>query len=323
MKRILKVLLYLVGAVVVIVIGLLGYLRFALPNVGAPMDIRVATDSASVARGKYLAHHVAVCMDCHSDRDWTKYSAPVIMESLGKGGEKFGTDMGLPGDFFAKNITPYGIGKMTDGEVFRAVTSGVLADGEPMFPIMPYDRYHEMDKTDVENIIAYIRTLKPITNDVPKRSVAFPMNFIERTIPKKYENPIRPPESNAVEYGKYLASMASCTFCHTPQAHGSPVMSRWLAGGHEFPFPEGTHHSANITMDKETGIGLWSEEQFVAKFKQYANVDSLATVKNISQNTVMPWNMYAGMKESDLKAIFAYLQSQPPVRNKVERFVKK
>lgn len=82
-----------------------------------------------IARGKYLANHVAVCMDCHSTRKWNKYSGPMDENAQGAGGEIFDQNMGFPGKFISPNITPYALREWTDGEIFRAITSGVNKDG--------------------------------------------------------------------------------------------------------------------------------------------------------------------------------------------------
>ena len=89
----------------------------------------------------------------------------------------------------------------------------------------------------------------------------------------------------------------------------------------EFQIPSGLVVSANITPDKKTGIGLWSEDAFVKRFKMYA--DSNYKPQKIGpndMNTPMPWMMYAGMEDKDLKAIYAYLQSIDPIEHKVVKF---
>ena len=87
-----------------------------------------------------------------------------------------------------------------------------------------------------------------------------------------------------------------------------------------FVLPTGIVRSSNITPDKETGIGNWTEEMFVNRFKAHA--DSLFIPVEVSDgfNTAMPWTMYAKMDEDDLKAIYAYLQSLEPQKKQVLRF---
>jgi hypothetical protein len=94
------------------------------------------------------------------------------------------------------------------------------------------------------------------------------------------------------------------------------------SGGRSFPFPDGSVvTSSNITPDPETGIGSWTEEMFVSRFKQYADSGYVNPKVNPGEfNSLMPWTMYAGMKEEDLKAIFAYLKTLKPMKNEVIKF---
>lgn len=299
------------------------YVNLALPDVSAASDIVVTTeDQALIERGAYLANHVAVCIDCHSTRDWTKFSGPIVPGTEGKGGEVFDEKMGLPGTFYSKNITPYGLSSWTDGEIYRLITTGVTNDGEPIFPIMPYPSYNKMDPKDVTAIIAYLRTLPSIEHKIPQSLAKFPFNLVMRTIPKDPEPLMQSEGMSMIEKGKYLLNIAGCADCHTPQDKGAPIQEMTLAGGFEFKMPTGgTVRSANITPDKETGIGNWTSETFVNRFKSYADIDYLPmTVGENDFNTIMPWIMYADMEVEDLKAIFAYLQTIKSVKNSVERF---
>ncbi|HNU89633.1 MAG TPA: hypothetical protein PKJ94_15140, partial [Ferruginibacter sp.] len=81
-----------------------------------------------IERGKYLAHHVALCMDCHSHRDFNQFSGPPIEGTEGIGGDEFNEKIGVPGVVYARNITPdtvNGIGKWTDEELVRVITRGI------------------------------------------------------------------------------------------------------------------------------------------------------------------------------------------------------
>jgi mono/diheme cytochrome c family protein len=263
-------------------------------------------------------------MDCHSTRDWNKFSGPLVPGTLGKGGEEFNQKFGFPGQFFSKNITPAGIGNWTDGEVLRAIASGVSKDGSALFPVMPHAAYGRMDKEDVLSIIAYLRTLPAIAHEVPASVPDFPMNFIINTIPKKAEFSKRPDPSDQLAYGAYLFNAAACGDCHTKQEKGQPIAGMELAGGFEFPlFTGGVVRSANITPDTETGIGTWTEQQFVDRFKVFADSSYVPPVFGKGEfNTVMPWMMYAQMTTDDLKAIYAYLKTVKPIKNQVQRFTK-
>jgi len=323
MKKVAKVFLYSILAIVLILAVFLGYLKFGLPKVSNVESVKIESTPELVARGKYLAHSVSACMDCHSERDWSLYSGPLVSGTLGKGGEKFSKELGFPGTFTAKNITPSALGSWTDGEIFRAITEGVSKDGRALFPVMPYLNYAKMDKNDIYAIIAYLRTIAPIENEVAESKATFPMSIILNTLPKKATFTTIPDKSNTIAYGEYLFNAASCTDCHTPQKHGQAVEGMYLAGGFKFQLQGGgTVVSSNITPDKETGIGTWTEQTFVSRFKMYA--DSAYTPLQVAKgtfNTYMPWTMYGTMDTSDLKAIYAYLQSVKPISNKVTKFI--
>lgn len=321
MKKLFK---FVLLPIILIISILLIYVKFFLPNVGDPEIVVFKASEKEIERGRYLAHHVAVCMDCHSERDWNLFSGPLKQGTLGKGGEAFTQRFGFPGKFYAKNLTPYHIGNWTDGELLRAITSGVSKDGKALFPVMPHPNYGKMDKRDILSIIAYLRTLPSIKHDVPTSEPDFPMNFILNTIPKKASFGKIPDPSDKIAYGKYLFNAASCNDCHTKQDKGKPIEGMTSAGGFEFPlFTGGIVRSANITQDKETGIGNWSEEAFISKFKFYADsLNQKTKIKKGEFNTVMPWVMYSGMNESDLSAIYAYLKTIKPIKNNVVKFSK-
>lgn len=320
MKKAGKIIIYTVIAIAVIVGGLLSYVKFGLPNVGDAPDLKVEITPQRVERGKYLANHVTVCIDCHSTRDWSKFSGPLDSNGIGTGGEKFDHNIGFPGEVYVPNITPYNLKNWTDGEVFRAITSGVKKDGSAIFPIMPYKSYSKMDKEDIYSIIAYIRTLPEKTSSSPKRSLDFPLNFLVNTMPVEAQSKAIPSEKDQVAYGAYLVSSAACKDCHTKQDKGEPLEGMDFAGGYEFKLPGGTVSSANITPDTETGIGSWSKEQFVNRFKVSANAHFTRSINPGDFQTIMPWTMYGRMKTSDLEAIYAYLRTVKSIKNQVTKF---
>ena len=280
----------------------------------------------AIAHGDYLVNHVAICADCHSERDYTKYSGPVKPGTEGKGGEAFTPGMGVPGTVYAKNITPdaeTGIGTWTDDEVLRAITQGIAKNGDTLFPIMPYANYNRMAKQDLLDIIAYIRTFKPIKNKVPERQLMIPiaMAYPARALQPSIDGNVRPAETDIVKYGEYMTTFSSCGDCHHAFTPQGPDFSRMFAGGHTFDNVIYKVVAANITPDSATGIGMWSEDKFMTKFVPYREE------KNYNfdpgrQNTIMPIVPYAGMKDSDLKAIYAYLRTVRPISNKIEKYPK-
>lgn len=318
MKKVFKVLAIIICIIIFGVACLLVYVKAALPDVGAAPDLKVEQSADRIKRGEYLANHVTLCIDCHSQRDYTKFSGPLVPNTLGKGGEAFTQDMGFPGKFYARNISQSHLANWTDGDIYRLITTGVTKDNKAIFSVMPYENYGKMDPEDIRDIIAYIRTLKPQSNEPPKSEADFPMNFILNTIPHKAAPGKRPSSSDQLAYGAYLTNAAACNVCHTKQEKGK-IVGELFAGGFEFKFPDGSMAiSANITPDNETGIGRLTEDAFIARFKQYTDSSYHASnLKPGDMQTVMPWTMYAGMDSTDLKAIYTYLRTIKPVKNEV------
>ncbi|HEX8529863.1 MAG TPA: c-type cytochrome [Cytophagales bacterium] len=309
------------GVLLLAVAGGLLFVTTALPDAGPPPGIRVKGTAAQVARGRYLANHVAVCMDCHSLRDHSRFPGPVLAGSLGGGGEKFSREQGFPGNFYAPNITPYALGDWTDGELYRAITAGVSKSGAPLFPLMPYHNFGQLDDRDVHAIIAYLRTLPAVQKDVPASEADFPVNLVMRTLPARGRPQRRPDEADVPAYGRYLTVAAGCGECHTQKVQGKPVAGMAFAGGMEFPMPGGILRSPNLTPDRQTGLGRWTATAFVQRFKSYADPAYRApAVGADGYHTPMPWTLYGGMREADLLAIYAYLRSLPPVRHQVVRY---
>ncbi len=296
------------------------YVSTALPNVGPAPDMEVEITPERVERGKYLAWHVMMCAECHGKRDFSIFTGPPYNGSEFAGGEVFDQSIGMPGRFVSPNITPYGIGDWTDGELFRVITSGVKKDGEPIFPIMPYHNYGKMDSEDIKSVIAYLRTLEPIENDPPPSKADFPMNLLMRTMPNPPEFSPKPPRTDLLAYGKYLFNAAACGDCHTKFEKGEFVGPTG-GGGREFGFPDGSVvRSPNLTPH-ESGLMHFTRESFVARFKMYADTSLvLPAVKPGDFQTIMPWTMYAGMTEEDLEAIYEYLMSLEPYDNRVDIF---
>lgn len=322
MRKFLKV----VGVLfIIIIVGIAAfyiYMLKAFPKIAPAKDLKVEVTPQRIQRGNYLINHVTGCIGCHSERDFNKFAGPIKPGTEGMGGELFGEAEGFPGSFYARNITPEGIGSWTDGELYRAITSGVSKDGDPLFPVMPYLHIGNMDEEDVMCIIVAIRQLKPVKNEVPKSKAKFPMNIIMRTIPTEPSFQKVPSEKDTIEYGRYLVNASSCIDCHTKQEKGKFLPGMEFAGGFELPFDNGfVVRTANITPDEETGIGKWTRDQFVLKFKSYDRpYDTFAPVKTGNFNTWMPWSYYSGMTEGDLSAIYAYLRTVKPVQNKVVKF---
>ena len=319
-----KTLLKIVGGLVVLLLVVAacgyGYLMFGYPKVPPPTAFKIDATPERLARGKYLSDHVVGCTTCHSQRDWTKFSGPINPATLGAGGDAF--NLGPAGILYAKNITPAAIGSWTDGELLRAVTQGVSKDGTPLFPLMPYPHFGALDEEDIHAVLAYVRSFKPIENTPKARQLNFPLNMIVRTIPAPNTFGKRPSADDKLAYGQYMTKAALCTECHTPiDDRGTPLPGMAFAGGLELLETGYRVRAANITPDATTGIGSWTEQQFIDKFKGFETPTNVTLAEHErAQNTAMPMTAYAGMTREDLSAIYAYMRTVKPVANRVEKF---
>ena len=162
----LKVFGFILLGLLLVVAAIGTYVKVALPDTGTAPQIKIERTAERIKRGDYLANHVSVCMDCHSTKDESLFAGPVV-GGLGAGGEKFDQQMGLPGKFYASNITPHKLISWTDGEIFRALTTGENKFGKAIFPLMPWNHIGQMDKEDVCSIIAYLRSIPASKKDIP------------------------------------------------------------------------------------------------------------------------------------------------------------
>lgn len=323
MKKLLKVLGILLLVIVLLAVGAVTYITQALPDIDAHADLKVELTPERILRGEYLANNVCVCTDCHSTRDWNQFAGPLVPGTLGKGGERFDETMNFPGTFFSRNITPAGVGGWSDGELYRAITSGISKDGHPFFPVMPYPNYKKLATEDVYSIIAYVRSLPAIENAVGESEAKFPVNIFLHMKPAPAEPMERPDPADDLAYGAYLTNAAGCGECHTKMERGEKV-GEPFAGGFEFAFPNGALlRSPNITPSEDGGLGRWTKEQFVRRFKMYqdsAYVNPTIDWARGDMQTVMPWMMYSRMTEQDLGAIYTYLRTVNPVAGTIEKW---
>ena len=120
--------------------------------------------------------------------------------------------------------------------------------------------------------------------------------------------------ANPQQRGKYLVETLGCGYCHTPiKKDGSIVEELKYAGGQHWDlYPFGNYVSYNLTSDKETGLGGWTDEQITTFLTTGTRRDGSRMIP-----FPMPWTAYAALKETDLKAIVVYLRSLPPVYNKI------
>ena len=316
-----------VGIVLLVVVALaaigVSYLALRKPDQQPASTEKIEPTPERLARGKYLVDHVTICFDCHSER-LPAYGFPVKPGREGVAGFVWNEEAGFPGVLAAANITPdpdTGLGKWTDGEILRAIREGVDREGNALFPIMPYGHYRNLSDEDGKAIVAYLRTLAPQRYEKPAKALNMPLPFVEKFIPKPVETAVPEPDRrNSVAYGKYLATIAACADCHTPKDdRGEPLPGKEFAGGWEMHGPGVRVKTANITPHPSTWMGKATREEFIGRFKAFANVNaSNAPQPQNGRNTLMPWLTYSGMTEEDLGAIYDYLKTVPAIENDVK-----
>lgn len=279
-----------------------------VPLPATPAEAQAET--ASVARGEYVVRNVAVCGHCHS-------SDPKNADGTLSGGREFrnwriGTARGT-------NLTPdpeTGLGAWSDAEIVRAIRNGQSRDGRLIAPIMPYEWFHGMSDADAFSVARYLKSLPPVRNDVRQSpNVIFRIGRALLLRPKPAMSVPSPARGPSPEYGRYLAlHVGLCADCHTPRKGllAKADQSRLFAGTSTPPkgFPA---NPSNITSDVETGIGGWSESQFIQTIRTGVNPSG------VSLHPFMPWHEMSRMSDDDLRAIYRYLRTTTPVRNQVTR----
>jgi mono/diheme cytochrome c family protein len=279
----------------------------------APLpDIHASTDSAVIAKGRYLVYGPANCAYCHVLRgEWANLDAGAMPPLSGA------HEFPLPfGRIYSANLTPdpeTGIGRRTDGELARVLRHGVRADGRAAMPLM---EYQNMSDEDLIAVISFLRSQAPVRNPVPEHE----LNLMGKALfafaiapegPRAVPPQASPASNATIERGEYLANdVALCVSCHTNRdLRTGEQLGPKFAGGQRMDFaadPSRVLVTPNITPDPETGVAArWSEDQFLARFRQGP----------VIEETIMPWGGYARMTDDDLRAIYRYLRSLPPVRN--------
>ena len=323
MKRILKIAGVLVGALLLIGLLVSAYILavWDRPDPRSAPTRSASRDSASIARGRYLFNVTWQCNGCHQSDLTEGGAAPsggsvFDLRSIGPG---FGV-------FYSRNITPdssTGIGSWTDGEILQALREGVTRDRRVLFPIMPMDWLKNLSDEDGLAIISYLRSIPPVHNPVPTRELSFVAKALFAFNIMKPGPVIDRPVVGArpgvtVEYGRYLATAASaCADCHTPRnlQDGKFYFDSLFTGSsfafgsdEDSPMPA---YARNITPDVESGIGRWTEEQFITAVTSGVRPDGTVLYPH------MPYAEYKHLVADDLRALYLYLRSIPPIRRTV------
>jgi len=292
----------LLGLTAIVLVGLLAV--FATPaGAKAPAQF-----DNPVEQGKYLTT-IAGCIDCHTPRN-EQFQPEKDKEFAG--GQPF--ELGPLGTVFSKNLTSdkeTGLGDWTDEEIKTAFQTGVSKDGLHLFPLMPYRFFNNLSDSDADAIVAYLRTLPPISNKVPRKQI-LPVEAVPQ-LPRK-TGIVAPAPADTAARGKYLmTALIACTDCHTPldSATGQPIVEKYLAGGQPYEGPWGIVYGANLTPDKETGLGNWSDADIARVLHQGIRPNRRVVI-------LMPWEIFQPLTDEDTKAIIYYLRNDvPAVHNEV------
>jgi mono/diheme cytochrome c family protein len=266
--------------------------------------------SELVARGQYVFALAGGCA-CHSE--------PKGIANAG------GRAFPIPfGTLYSTNITQdkeSGLGNWTDKQIRDALVAGRRPDGSRIVPVMPYEAYSGMAEDDLSALIAYLRTLKPVKKTTPAlkswmpltRAVAIPLWL---KIFGQFSAPASGEKKTGTERGRYLLEHVSlCGDCHTPRNFiGVPNRKLYLAGTDKKNSPLG-EAVANITSDKETGIGEWKRED-IAELLLTGTKPDLDNVQGLMSEVIEQG--FKRMSKEDTLAIADYLKSVPPIKHKVE-----
>jgi mono/diheme cytochrome c family protein len=260
-----------------------------------------ATASAqnAVQRGDYLVNTIMTCGNCHSPKG---PSAAIAGKDF-SGGLRFDEP---PFDVTAPNITPdknTGIGNWSAAEIKKSIIDGVRPNGVPLAPIMPSDFYAILTPGDADAIVAYLQSLKSVSNKVPDPIYKQPFSL--HRFPGTEKPMAAADMSDKIKHGFYLVSIGHCLECHTPMSQGRLELDKIGKGGREFSGPWGTSLSRNITPSKTAGIGDWTDAEIKRAITEGKRKDGSP------MKPPMGYGYYARMTDSDLNDVIAYLRTLP------------
>jgi mono/diheme cytochrome c family protein len=253
-----------------------------------------------VKRGDYLVNGIMTCGNCHSPK-----GPPAVTA-----GKDFSGGLSWdepPFKVTAPNITQdkeTGIGKWSDADIKKLLRTGEMPNGAHVAMVMPTGFYHIMTEHDLNAVVAYLRTIKPISNKVPDPIYKMPQ--VEHVLPGASKPFAESMMRDEVKKGFYLATIGHCMECHTPMDKGVREWDTRLgAGGAEFPGPWGVSVSRNITSSKTKGLGGWTDAQIKTAITTGVDKDG---------NHLKPpmgYHYYVSVTPEDLDAVVAYLRTVP------------
>ena len=252
-----------------------------------------------IGRGRSLARGLAACGFCHGQSP--------DPASLLVGGracyDKYG-------EVKAANLTAdsSGIGSWNTGDIMTAVRSSLGPDGRQLSKDV-HAGFEWMSDEDLLSIIAYLKVLPPVVNEVERRDVPFwernTTGFSESHDEIKGFVPSIDPSFRG-EYGQYLVEhVARCGVCHNRRG-GLIDSSEYLGGGELIKTDQGEKYAPAINASPADGLGDWSQGDIVRYLKSGETPDGRSSDPNFC-----PWNFYKNAGDQDLTAMAAYLKSLP------------
>ena len=217
----------------------------------------------------------------------------------------------------APNITPdveTGIGSWSDAEIKRALVEGMRPDhgrlaGVPLAAIMPANFYKALLPDDLDAVVAYLRTVKPIRNESAAPVYKAPVH--RDPYPDAEPGFAKAMLTDPIRHGAYLVTIGHCMECHSAWSRGVSDFKTGLGrGGRTFPTRDGSPDSiaANITSDPTAGIGAWSDAEIGRAITRGIGRDGHPL------KPPMAYGFYAGLKRADLNDIVAWLRTVPPLQ---------
>jgi mono/diheme cytochrome c family protein len=273
-------------------LAVVGIFGFSTTRLNRTYELKTAklaipSDPASIERGRHLAVAIGKCVDCHGTQ----------LE-----GKPFFDD-GAMGRLVASNLTrgKGGVAAQYDDEKWvRAIRHGVKANGKPAL-FMPSQEYHEFTDADLADLIAYVKSVPPVDNQLPRTKIlllarALFLGGVLPLVPAELVPHDAPPSTItpavSAEYGAYLATVGGCKGCHGAN----------LAGGRIPGTPPSFPSATNLTP---AGIGTWTEQEFFRALRVGVRPNGTAI------DPFMPWQFAGQMSDDEIRAIWLYLKTVP------------